>query len=419
MCGIVGIIKADNSYIPKVKNVFYDLLFANQLRGVDGAGVFWYNSKDDNYSVIKNENFNVVYNNYALDKALTDNEKIPFIVGHNRAATKGKVKTENNHPFDEGHVILVHNGTMSYIPKEYDKDTKVDSHAIAKMIDTASVEAFMKDSFGAYALTWFHKINRDLSLLRNKDRPLTITKCKEFAVISSEAGLAHWIMSRHGFTPTSSEMIEEHKLYVFNPFNLTPEIKDLTALAKSPPSSKYVYPNNWMYQEDDNDDYSTVANVVPFETKSQQYRPKHYAVELAAKFQDTNAWLYFDKLHHNYNEIITNKNPDGIVHLKKGEPIVFSMDDYKRHRSTMAHFVGNVPGLPMKDYEVRGNTSLTDNELLANKNYYIGLISNIVIRNGKTTIWVKNAEISDKPDPELVIEDSVVDEDIEEKKHVG
>lgn len=411
MCGIIGIINGNKSYKIGLSSVFNQLLFVDQLRGVDGAGVFWYDKKEDKYTVIKNEMFNEVFQDPALSKALVNLESKPFIIGHNRSATKGTVSTDNNHPFDEGNVVLVHNGTMTYIPKEFDKDTEVDSHAIAKMINQTSTEAFIKDSFGAYALVWFDKMSRELFLLRNKDRPLNILYYDNFALIASEAKMAEWIADRNNFQLKAIESIKEHHLYKFSPYNLEPEIKDLSSIRDSWTNTLYHTSRKKWEQETK---YPVIVEAYEDVIPSYNEKPTSVA-ELSHEFCQAGIWDYLHKVNNVKNNVLTlnpSQNKSGtVIKFKKGENIMFSLDTWKQH-GQFKHFVGSLPNLPMNEYEVRGNIVASEEHLKVNANLLEGKIATIVNRKGRTTIWLRDVKISDMPDPQFAAE-------IDEKKYLG
>lgn len=432
MCGIVGVINGSDKVKAKLGNIFSEMLFANQLRGFDGAGVFWYDNRDDTYAVRKNADFKVVFKDAEVDTALRWMEKIPFFVGHNRAATRGVVKTENNHPFDEGNVILVHNGTMTYIPKEFDKDVDVDSHGIAKMLNAGSTEAFIKDSFGAYALVWFDKVSRKLNLLRNKDRPLNIVYYKDFALIASESEMAEWIGYRNGFMPERVEEVKEHRLYQFEKYNLTPTITDLSHCNSFRDYDRSLnmrgaYPT--LYDCDEYDE-ELEAHGIWVRERSNVRRlpvppPTHPTsiVQQKAAFNACDVWDYFHNCGgRNYGAKISpiatieQELPVGPVQLVRGQTVVFSLDQAKLHNK-FAEIVGNLPNVPIASYEVRGHipiNKLTENE--ESTCYLRGVISQFKVDDDvktttkKVTIWVRDITFTEIEDPQFKQEDA------EEKK---
>lgn len=107
-------------------------------------------------------------------------ERINLIMGHNRHATIGGVKEDNNHPFDFENVIGMHNGTIEGFLDNSDK-FNTDSMKLYSMLDKAKsskdIQETLRDIVGyststAYALSWVDKKNDKLMFLRNSQRPL-------------------------------------------------------------------------------------------------------------------------------------------------------------------------------------------------------------------------------------------------------
>lgn len=407
MCGIIGVINGSTKVKSKLGAIFDDMLWADQIRGTDGGGVFWFDSRDHKYDVVKNESLSEVFATQRYKTALNWIEKMPFMIGHNRAATRGSKSSENNHPFDEGNVVLVHNGTMSHIPKEFDDGTQVDSHAIAKMLHKASPEEFTKKSFGAYALVWFDKVTHKLNLLRNSQRPLHLVYFDDFALISSEAMLAAWCASRNGHGYKRIEEVKEHQLYQFTPFNMNaPEITDLSAL-KTTLSYHTTHHNGFgrrndqlnygLCGDDDDDlyDYCLAprrsSNVVPLIAPVS----KEAAIEQARLLHNaTNPWTYFDR-HHNIpvNASETTKPRNGLISFKKGDWINFRMTGGKEHGS-FTHFVGEMPDVPGNTYVVRGNIQMSFDEVMDAAYLFVGQISDIKSKHQQVTLYVKDVDLT-------------------------
>jgi hypothetical protein len=100
-----------------------------------------------------------------------------FMVGHNRAATRGTVNDQNAHPFwVDDKIVLVHNGTMRGDHKKI-ADVEVDTHAIAHAIaKNDNIEEVMQDINAAFALAWYNVEQKTLRLLRNSERPIHIAR---------------------------------------------------------------------------------------------------------------------------------------------------------------------------------------------------------------------------------------------------
>jgi hypothetical protein len=197
MCGIIGIIsKTPNGFIKTDMKLFEELLFADQLRGVDGTGLF-YNQGKEVYNFKAPGNTGELMRTEGYHKQI-DNviARGNFIIGHNRAATKGSHIWANTHPFLEDHITLVHNGTL-YQHNNLAKNCDVDSRAIAKHMAAWGYEETLKEIHGAFALAWADDLDESLNFCRNNDRPLSIIETHFFWIISSEAELGVWIATRN------------------------------------------------------------------------------------------------------------------------------------------------------------------------------------------------------------------------------
>lgn len=197
MCGIVGLIsKLSSGFWVSHANLFTNLLRIDTIRGEDSTGVFGVSKAGavdilkgdaDGYLFTSSKDYRSFYNRIS--------KTFQFIVGHNRSATKGKIAPENAHPFAEGNIVLVHNGTI-HNQDDLNKNVEVDSHAIAHALnDHKAVEALGKID-GAYALVWYHREDKTLNLARNAERPLWLVEYEDFWVFASELGLILWLNRR-------------------------------------------------------------------------------------------------------------------------------------------------------------------------------------------------------------------------------
>jgi hypothetical protein len=102
-----------------------------------------------------------------------DRRASALLLGHNRAATKGKVTPENAHPFDYDGFIGVHNGTLrGQWRLDNHKEFDVDSENIYYHMGINGVADTLSKLEGAFALAFYDKEQHKLTLVRNKERPL-------------------------------------------------------------------------------------------------------------------------------------------------------------------------------------------------------------------------------------------------------
>lgn len=215
MCGIVGLISKDTrGFFQADLKIFKEMLWADQLRGTDGTGLFYVDSTgkvEIEKDAVAAQAFLWTNMDKVEPKII---QKGRIIIGHNRAATKGNKIKVNTHPFNEDKVTLVHNGTL-YTHKHL-ADVEVDSHAICHSMAKQGYARTLKELWGAFALVWFNEQNNRLYLSRNKERPLNIVETKDLFVISSEPGLASWILERNNEKVMKITELQPGKIYSFN-----------------------------------------------------------------------------------------------------------------------------------------------------------------------------------------------------------
>jgi hypothetical protein len=212
MCGIVGVISKHGTLSYYVKDLFTNMVRMDSVRGEDSTGVFGVSSSGlvdmmkgdtDGWKFTNSD----AYDKFA--KRIDKNYKI--VIGHNRAATRGNVTPDNAHPFQEKHIMLVHNGTLRSTKGL--KTTEVDSHAIAHALaDHDPVQALaMLD--GAYALVWYDASDKTLNLARNMERPLFILEYSMMWCIASEPGLPHWLNARQDRKMDKMQVVPTDKIW--------------------------------------------------------------------------------------------------------------------------------------------------------------------------------------------------------------
>lgn len=216
MCGIVGVImKPRNGFIKQTEDAFYQLLFANTVRGDDSTGVIAIET-DTSFHIMKEAVeatwFIPQFQYSPVGKEMWTKGKA--LIGHNRKGTVGKVKDDTAHPFViGGEFAMVHNGTL--IGHKKLADTEVDSEALAIVLAKAfmekdakeAVEKQLADVHGAYALAMYDQRHDVVRLLRNKERPLALVETSNAWFYASEGLMLHWILARNGYTSKELETL--------------------------------------------------------------------------------------------------------------------------------------------------------------------------------------------------------------------
>lgn len=119
------------------------------------------------------------------------------MVGHNRKATTGAINSENAHPFHEGNIVLVHNGTLRGGHKQL-ANTEVDSHAVCHSFNEKGAIETIKTLDAAFAFIWWDIEKSKLFAVRNDERPLSMVVTEDAYVLVSEAWMAQALLGREG-----------------------------------------------------------------------------------------------------------------------------------------------------------------------------------------------------------------------------
>lgn len=248
MCGLVGI--AGDIRGPE-KKMFRDLLVFNQVRGFDSTGVVIVPTvltpKQDPFTVVKD--VGPAQNLWDFDKdkifdyrgGILQSAKV--LIGHNRAATLGKVNVENAHPFEFGHIVGAHNGSLNFWCDLEDADKfDVDSKAIFRDIEVNGIDHTWKNFYGAAALSFWDEKAQTLNFIRNDQRPLFFawSKDKKTLFWASEWEMI-WMAARRnkvdlfieeGSTSPMFKQVRENTLFSFKPMSMSCDLVEERKLEK-------------------------------------------------------------------------------------------------------------------------------------------------------------------------------------------
>jgi hypothetical protein len=205
MCGNVGFVNSSTyaaTYYPDELLLKF-LLYVDTIRGFDstGVGVIYSNlgSQGNEIEVYKKAMPGYDFVEMSSFKQLMNKPRRVGVIGHNRAATMGKVNTHSAHPFTYGDITLAHNGTLTSM-YELDGDMTIDSERIAYTMGTSgkSPKEVIELLKGAYALVWYDKGKNTLNFARNEDRTLFYAFAKGYTKLiwASEAWMLNAASSK-------------------------------------------------------------------------------------------------------------------------------------------------------------------------------------------------------------------------------
>lgn len=181
MCGIVAYFTGyNNGFMFDEAKAFTDMLFVDTLRGWDSTGAFSVSNKGNVHmlkAALTGPDF-IAHKDYKEFNSDAVREGL-FMVGHNRAATRGTINDANAHPFViDDNIILVQNGTWNG-SHNHVKDTEVDTETVAHIIhEEADIEKALQKINAAYALMWYNVKEKAMYAIRNSQRPLWTVRTK-------------------------------------------------------------------------------------------------------------------------------------------------------------------------------------------------------------------------------------------------
>jgi len=244
--------------------MFQAMLITDTQRGEDSTGAFVVNRDGSSDSIkIASNPFNL----FACKEWGTFRSKAisygRMLVGHNRKATQGGISSENAHPFTEGKIVLVHNGTLRN-HKSFKTDKDVDSHAIAHAFNAGDHEEVLSKIDGAFTFVWYNIETEKLYMIRNSERPLWFIETKDTLAFASEGWMAAAQFQRSNEVLTDARELPEGILHEFDlKGNLTTKKIELY---KAPPfvyTGKSYHSKYTPTQEEINATWDSYNNDIP------------------------------------------------------------------------------------------------------------------------------------------------------------
>ncbi len=231
------------------------MLCLDTIRGEDSTGIMSvYKDKSFNFAkgvgtpwdLMKSGNMSKVFSGYA-----------GAFIGHNRAATKGKVEEKNAHPFIFEKFMGVHNGTLNsqYNLDDY-KDFEVDSENIYHHMNNNGIDETLNKLIGAFSLAFYDKEEHKVHLVRNDKRPMTYAFSDDAKTVffASEGWMISIACARFGIKIREIKETEIGKLYSFPVPDCNPSefkgyehnytVEDVEFHKYKPVEYSYDYSNN-------------------------------------------------------------------------------------------------------------------------------------------------------------------------------
>lgn len=224
MCGIVMMLSNDKFKGAAARGkAFTQGIILDTLRGFHSTGLA-YVDYDGNAEVYKKPVPG--YDFVELKKyqeIIKDPEKYPIMIAHNRWATKGKINTQNAHPFQHDHITGVHNGSLSswkYLAPNEDFDT--DSEHIFHALANNETPNVLSRIDGAAALVWHDATDNTVHVVRNEERPFYIVhiKGRELVFGASELEMLELMCARNDLEIEESYSVGDKNEFIFDIKNL-------------------------------------------------------------------------------------------------------------------------------------------------------------------------------------------------------
>jgi hypothetical protein len=255
MCGIIAMVaRKGHGFSSTDTDILTQLLILDQLRGEDSTGTFMAdNAKNVHYMKVASHPQHL----FRCKEWGTYKQKIiqrgRIVVGHNRAATKGSISSENAHPFHENNIILVHNGTLRGNHKNI-ADKEVDSHAVCHAFNEKGAEAVIPTIDGAFAFVWYNIEKQKLYAIRNSERPLHLVETEDVFYLASEPWMVYATTGRNYRKHVATTELKPGEMYEFS-LDGTYKVSNVPLLVA--PVANHRFNHYWK------DDYDDAVELKP------------------------------------------------------------------------------------------------------------------------------------------------------------
>ena len=205
MCGLYGYFSTVGGDLPpkRLKSAIKALAIANQSRGTDSTGLAVIDRKQGLAMAHKTAEAQVFLKHAKIEQFLDEHigKTTRAVIGHTRFATVGDVTLTNAMPFNVGHIVGAHNGTISNFRgllqmHNFVAQTECDSEVIFHLMNNGlklkKRVNWIKKLTGSYAVTFYDDRRPDRIYFARNTNPIKlgysdIYKCYFWS--SEEAGL--------------------------------------------------------------------------------------------------------------------------------------------------------------------------------------------------------------------------------------
>lgn len=231
MCGIVGLFGSDCKTYPNDKREYMlQGLFVDALRGQESTGIALLPKETSKDPVVFKRALSGpdFVNRKEVSRIVGRLDLSLGMIGHNRSATRGDIEDENAHPFQYGHITLVHNGTVNnadFLTGEVCKaDSKVDSAQVAWSFSKKEPDELLPRMTGGFSLVWWDARDNTLHFARNHEKPMYwyTSPDSKMMYFGSELAMLAWLLTRRNmpFNPAGLFTAPNHHYIFKNPLNL-------------------------------------------------------------------------------------------------------------------------------------------------------------------------------------------------------
>lgn len=213
-------------FISQERDMFWAMMLLNSMRGAHSTGIAGVDHSGD-VDIMKSVGGPESFSSWKESDRFFERivTRYVAVLGHGRYATRGTIKAPNAHPFEEGNITLIHNGTMTNFDraeKDYKKinNTKrkfeTDTELCAAIAANDGVGELIKSYDGGYAFIIYDKENMTFTVTRNNERPLFMfrRKYRDMYYLSSDKAVFAYLQERFNIQGEVLEFAAHHK-YVF------------------------------------------------------------------------------------------------------------------------------------------------------------------------------------------------------------